>query len=440
MAAPVSLLAKRLFFAFFMALLALPALQSKFHFVKFTELTGYAERAPHPDLSWEGLRDNSYQPALEHYLEDRAGFREPLIRLRNQLAFSLFNVGRANNTVVGEKGILFDGNALDINLGSEFMGEAEVGRHVYKFKAVQEALAKRGTLLVFVIAPGKATFYSEYWPSYYQARKARRTPSNYSTLAPRMKAAGINLLDFNQLFLAWKDTAKYPLFSRGGIHWSVYGSMLAADTLFRYIEHRSHIRMPQHRFTGREISDQPRETDNDLTKVLNLIWEPTEFTLAYPKLEFEPPKPAERKPNLLLVGDSFVWNLIPFVPGAFSEKTRFWYYNNAVDWAGEANTGEERQVSALDRPAQLTGRDVVVVLFSEPNLGNFDHGFSDNAFGFLCPFTDADRARINVHVEKLRGDKELQQRIWEQAYKDHQNPDYMLYNEAVKRYEQELGK
>ncbi|RYZ22223.1 MAG: arginine decarboxylase, partial [Sphingobacteriales bacterium] len=49
---------------------------------------------------WSSVVDNSYQPALEGYAEGVIGFRSFFIRLRNQLAYSVFDVCKANKVPV----------------------------------------------------------------------------------------------------------------------------------------------------------------------------------------------------------------------------------------------------------------------------------------------------------------------------------------------------
>jgi len=419
---------KRLLFALLLLLLVLPALQAKFAFAKMLPLGGYAEPAPRATFSAKALLDNSYQPALEKYLEDRIGFREWMIRLRNQLAYSVFNMGRANNTVVGDDAILFDGNAVSSYLGKDFVGEAEIDRNVRLFKDVQDTLASHGTLLVFVIAPGKSDFYKEKLPAFY--RNQPRTRSNYTAYAEKLAAAGANLVDFSALFRQWKDTAAYPLFPRGGIHWSLWGRDLAVDTLFGYVRQRGHFDFPDGRIVGRELSKEPRDTDNDLTKVLNLFKEPEAFLMAYPKLQFVPLQPGQRKPNLLLVGDSFAWSLIPYVPAAFGPESRLWYYNEVVDWSGSGETPEGKQVGQLDKRAQLKGRDVVMVLFTEPNLTGFDHNFTNTLYHVYHPYTGPDYARIEVIKKQLLADTTVANRIWRRAYKEGIAPETLLGWEA----------
>lgn len=424
---------KRLLFGFLCLLLVLPALQAKFQVVKLEELGGYSEPAPNPTFSPAGLLDNSFQTGLEKYLEDRIGFRPWMIRLRNQLAYSAFGLGRANNTVLGQDDILFDGNAIDTYLGKNYVGEQEVDQNVRHFKDVQDTLASHGTLLLFAIAPGKADVYQNKWPAHYRQLPRRR--SNYTAYTEKMRAAGINLLDFGALFRQWKDTSAYPVFPRGGIHWSLWGRDLAVDTLLRYMRQRGRLAIPECRITSREFSTEPRETDNDIVKALNLMQEPAAFRMAYPHLEFDSLKPGQIKPNLLLVGDSFGYGLLPYLPIVFSPESRFWYYNNEVAWAGTGSFPEDKQVGNLDKRAQLKGRDVVLVLFTEPNLNVFDQGFANTLYQIYHPYTEADNARLKEIQQQMQGDTAIANRIWRQSYKDNVAPEFIFYREARAIYD-----
>ena len=117
----MNILLKRLLLGFLLALVLVPVIQARFHFFEEANLAGAFTVAPHPNLTWEGLRDNSYQPAFEQYLEDRIGFRPYLIRLRNQLSFSLFRVARSSDIVVGEHDVLFQPGPIESYLGHDLL-------------------------------------------------------------------------------------------------------------------------------------------------------------------------------------------------------------------------------------------------------------------------------------------------------------------------------
>ena len=182
-------LLKRLCGGFLLLLLLLPALQAKLGWINDMPLDGVFEVAPHPELSAAGLRDNSYQPALEQYLEDRIGFRGLLIRLRNQLGYSVFDESRAASLAVGRDKHLFGWDYINAYLGRSFVGEDVVRFNVRRLRSVQDSLARHGVPLVFVIAPSKVTFMPENLP--WRARQQPRTRTNYAAYAAAMQAAGV---------------------------------------------------------------------------------------------------------------------------------------------------------------------------------------------------------------------------------------------------------
>jgi hypothetical protein len=362
--------------------LLLPAVQGWLNMKIFrtAPLAGYQAPAPKPGLIWDSVQAGTYQPALERYLTEHLGFHDRFIRPRNQLAYSLFRQVRVNNVLVGRQGVLFEEGPIRSALGQDVVAAPERQRHVAQLRALQDTLARRGKLLVFVVAPSKAAFYPELLPDEF--RQGWRQPSNAELYAPEMRAAGINVLDFGAQFRAWKDTAAYPLFPRGGIHWSLYGVTEAAKVLFPYLEQKGGFDLPDFRTTDREVSTSPRYTDNDMVRAMNLLWEPRAFPMAYPTVVFEAPRPGQHRPRLLVVGDSFVWNLIehyPYLDNLFDEDSHFWYYNQQVQWRRHNGQLEgETDVSRLDRKAQVLTHDVVLLLFNEHNLVNFDAGFSEN--------------------------------------------------------------
>lgn len=437
MASPTSnKLINRFLIGLLLILLILPAIQAGFSLVKTKELGGYAERAPHPELDWSGLLDSSYQPALEKYVEDRISFREILICLRNQVAYSLFRVCKANNIIVGKDEVLFEEGYITSYLGQGLQGEDVIRMNVRKLKAVQDTLARRGILLVFAIVPDKANYFTEYHSERF--RQQPRSQSNYIAYAQQMQQRYINLINIAQVFKQWKDTVSYPLFPRGGIHWSGYGITLAANMLFSYIEQRGQLDLPDFKAVGRTITNEPRATDNDIARSLNLPWAPAAFQMAYLVVKFKKPKPEQQKPNMLLVGDSFGWGLITFYPylaKLFSEKTQFWYYNNQVQVGVRDDMPPGREEYLLDRKAEMLAQKVILVLYNQRNLATFDNGFSAVAYNMFFPLTDADQARIQVIERRLNQFPDIQDKLWKQTHGTNQDYNQLLHTMAVAEYE-----
>ena len=386
-------------------LLAAPALQAKWHWLPESSLSGLYEVAPRAEFSLAGLTNSTFQPALEHYLEDRLGFRSWLIRLRNQLGYSVFHESWANHIVVGRHKNLFPPEDLEAYVGADYVGDRQVQFDAHLARAVQDTLARRGVQLVYVLAPGKASLMPENMPWHY--RHQRGTLSNYTAYAAALAATGVHVVDLDRVFRQWKGSSPYPLFAPGGMHWSTYGAARAADTLQRYLRQTLHIDGAPFRLSAPEVATIPRDTDDDLAKTLNVLELAPTGELAYPKLEFLPTTtPQQARPNVLLVADSFGWSLVnnQFMGGSFSPESRYWFYNSQLSWPGPELTPEGRDIFKIkaDRN-QILKRNLIIVMYYPRNLNGFDRNFSYEVFRMLSPFNAAEASRHKALIEQLRG-------------------------------------
>lgn len=383
---------KRRIFWGLLFLWLLPAIQSGLYMKVFrSPPPGYEAPLARPTLSAEGLWNNTFQPAVEAYTTQKLGFRKWLLRPRNQILFSVFNEPHPP-VVIGQHGMLFENIPLLAALGRDApLTPPEVQAKVQRLRAVQDTLARRGKLLLFVIAPSKASLYPENWPDSCQNQAQR--PTNYTRLRGPLQAGGINLLDLGAVFRTWKKTSPYPLFPQGGIHWSGYGVTRAADTIRHFFNAHSRFQLPAVRQTGISVGGPPRGTDDDLLKLLNIFCEPpTTPALAYPEIAFAPPDPGQPRPRVLLIADSFAWSLVEFYPyfdNWFAPESHFWFYNSEVVWPKvNGKVIGSSAVAEHDLRAELAAHDVVLLLFSEQIMLHTDSGFSEKAlltFGPAAP-------------------------------------------------------
>lgn len=374
---------KRLILAALASLLLLPALQAKWPFVPIGMLNGYnpSADAEKPALQIDNLLAGNYQPRFEAYLDNRLGFRAWLIRLRNQVDFSLFNQVHTGDVLVGQRGVLYQGGPTEAYLGRDYLGAEAITAHAQRVREVQDLLAQRGTQLLYVLAPGKPGYQPEDLPADVQA--AGRGPTNYAGFAEALPKAGVHVLDAAALFQRWKPRAAYPLFPRGGTHWSGYSTTLVADTLARAIEAITHLDLPDFKTRPGEVTTtELRGTDEDIAKGLNLVITPRPYPMAYPTVTFEPLTPQQERPNTLLVGDSFTQSFYIFYPyfsNLFGDRSRFWYYNESVFWP-ENTPGESHYVRELNLRQQLAGRNLLIILATEQNLSKRSFGLIDQLY------------------------------------------------------------
>ncbi|RZL03528.1 MAG: hypothetical protein EOO62_21480 [Hymenobacter sp.] len=366
-------------------------------------LNGVYEVAPRAEFSWASLINGTFQPALESYLEDRIGFRSWLIRLRNQLGYSVFNESWANHIAVGRHKVLFPPEDLDAYLGTEYVGDQQVQFDARLARVVQDTLARHGVQIVYVLAPGKTNLMPENMPWHYRQQHPALT--NYRAYAAALPAAGVHVLDLDRVFRQWKSTSPYPLFTPGGMHWSTYGAARAADTLQHYLRQTLHINGAPFTVSAPELSTTARDTDDDLARTLNVFAVAPPGVLAYPKLEFlPPPTPAPAKPNVLLVADSFGWGLISnqYMGSAFSPDSRYWYYNSQVAWPGPEQTPDGRDIFVVrTQKDQYLKRNLIIVMYYPRNLNGFDRSFSYGIFKLFTPYTTAEKTQREVLLSNL---------------------------------------
>lgn len=372
-----------LFILFFLVFLS-ELIQNHKPWLKTKPLSGSFTTVSNPNFTLDTWLNGAYQEALMNYYENSLDIRSFLVRFRNQLDYFFFEKTKAIRVEVGKDKILFDNGYIKAFLGQDFVGEKEIIEKVNKLSFVQNELKKQNIDLIFVITPGKASFYPENLPSNYNL--ATQSRSNYDAYAEQFQKQEINYIDFRKFLLTLKPQAKFPLFPRCGVHWSGYCTTLAADTLFKYMEQLRKIDLVDYYQNGGEESSLPRNTDADIGDAMNLLYDIPSYNMYYPNIIFKKDDSTKTKPNVLIVGDSFVWTWISFynyIPNLFNSETDYWYYNMEVAWP--KNTEESIKVSELNLREQIKDRDFILMIFNEASLDKCGYGFIEQMFDLLHP-------------------------------------------------------
>ncbi|HXC03804.1 MAG TPA: hypothetical protein VNZ86_03580, partial [Bacteroidia bacterium] len=285
----------------FLGLMLLPLLQHQFSLLPETKLEGYA--APAPDTSWnaESWFNGTYAPAKEKYLNEHFGFRNWMIRFRNEVEFRAYDKVHARDVVLGKSGFLYELYYLEAHAGLDYVGDEKLKSRFEKLKLIQDSLEKRGIHFLILFAPGKASYYPEYIPAPY-AVESKQT--NYLRHVEYAGKYGIHYLDFNAWFLAMKSKTPYPLYPKTGTHWSVYGMHVAFDSVIRYLEHSLGRKMARFDYSHVVLSDSLRTPDGDIALGLNLFSELPHFTMAYPEVRWTDTAHIF-KPRVMVVSDSY---------------------------------------------------------------------------------------------------------------------------------------
>jgi hypothetical protein len=368
-------------FVFILLLMALPAIQLSFHPFKEKPLNGAFNLAGKPQITKVNWKSGEFQEHVEKYLKDHSGFRNFLVRIQNQVDFSLFRQANAEGAEIGKNKQLFEYDYIRSWLAIDYPGDSFIEKKLQRTKYVQEYLKReKGIDLIVVFEPGKASFYPEYLPWKYVQKKD--SPSTYDRYLKKAGEMNIDFIDLHQYFMRLKPNSEFPLFPRYGTHWSVYGMRFAADSLLRLIECRRKITLTKVKADSLEFSTKSRDTDDDVLKTMNLLFPLKGEKLAYPVFSFDTAHPGD-KPMVLVVADSYYWNIFNTrIPRYLFANEAFWYFNTLVY---PDNYYKPVYTRDLDFRQEVEKQDVIFVMITERFLHKFDWSFIDQLYALYTP-------------------------------------------------------
>ena len=145
------------------AALLLPVLQMKYQLVRTGLVTENRKKAPMPNNAWTILSTHStYASDFEKYFNDNFGFRDLLIRLKNQFEYSLFAF--SSQVHIGpNKWLFYKGTYEDTVLALERL-RPDMNKLFSRMRRLRDLLAAKGITLVVVPCPMKTTMYQEELP------------------------------------------------------------------------------------------------------------------------------------------------------------------------------------------------------------------------------------------------------------------------------------
>ena len=312
-----------------------------------------------------------YQQKKEEYLNAGFGLRSLFVRANNQIAYSLFSKAKANGVIIGKENYLYEEDYIKSYYGKNYIGDDSIAHTIARLKFISDTLTKLGKQLLVVFAPGKASFYPEYIPDSYLPINEK---TNYKSFSSAAIASKLNIIDFNKWYVDNKQKSKYPLYPKYGIHWSTYGTVLAADSLTKKIGELRQIVLPKIKITDIQLS-KPFDSDYDIADGMNLLFKNKSFDMAYPKTMIESAN-GSAKPKVLVISDSFYWGLYNMGISNCFQDDHFWYYNKQVFPESATN---ELLTDNLNIGDEFIKHDIFVIISTEATLNKIGWGFIEKA-------------------------------------------------------------
>ncbi len=363
---------KKLIYIIILVVLFLPLLQKLTGIPKVKKLKGYFKEYKYEPISVDGVLEGKYQSTTESYIDKHIGYRPELVRLHNQIDYSLFGELHAAGVIVGKDKYIYEHNYIKAHYGQDFIGDEQVEKKVLQIKRIQDSLAASNTHLFVLIAPGKGSFYPEFIPDRYGKAGAR---TNYEAYLEYLEKYDVAYLDFNRWFREMKDTSRYTLYPQCGIHWSTYGAALAFDSIISYMENVSGKKMVNFHWDDVLVTDSPKDPDYDVGGSLNLMFHIDHKPLAYAKLKFGDEATAW-KPNFITVADSFYWQFFSKLgSGRIFQNDGFLYYNRQYY---NSKASKVKNIGEFNLKEEIEKQDFVMLLTTDANLYKFPYGFADS--------------------------------------------------------------
>ena len=407
----MKVLSKILFFTL-MEMLFIPMAQQITHFFDVSKLNGSIKKTEFPSFNQESWFSESFQSQFEKYFSQNFGFANSFIRFENQLQFSLFNIAKANGVIIGKNNYLYEKSYIDAYYGDDFLGKEVIKEQFYKLKKLQDTLASFDIKLLVIYAPGKGSFYPEFIPDYLKSER-KITNLEYSLImADSLK---IDHIDLSTWFIKMKDTSRYCLYPKTGIHYSFYGARLAVDTIVSYCKLKYGFNLPEISWSEIKLNKNLKNTDKDIERGMNILFDIDNIEMPYQDIKIGAQD--STTPKVIVVADSYYWQLhnMGMSTRIFS-KGEFWFYSKQVY---PKRNNKDTWVNDFNLKKEILSKDLIMLLTTEPVLKRKYWSFIDKAYdAFFNLSGDTFKKEVEKQAEKIRNNKSLMKSIEEKATKE----------------------
>jgi len=412
---------KNLFGLIMTVMLISPVAKVPIDYFDFTilPLRGHIVYAEYPEFNWQGWFDGTYQKDYEVYLEDHIGLRNVFVRIHNQMDFSLYKKLQNPGLIVGKDDYLYEIDYIDAYLGKTFIGHDMIKTKCERIKAVQDGLDDLGIELIILMAPGKASMFPEKIPDRFY--KDSIGINNNDAYLACFQEYGIKHLDFNSLFRAMKDTSRYPLYHKCGIHWNMFGAYLALDSLVSYMEAVKGIDMVDMSYGGIELAEVPRGTDYDIGDAANLFFRIPDQPMPY-HYGYKYTTVGRVRPNLMVVADSYYWTIFNLHDSKFLWNEHDFRYYNVQIFSPDQLDKNFKEITV----SEMQKFDFIMILYTEQNMDKLANNFFEKAYAALY-----ESKRLEEIKKEIRRNKEWLARMEEKAKRKGVTVEEMIELDAM---------
>ena len=373
-----------------LGLLLLTLLQGTVRLIPVKPLYGVNIGTDKPAFTAEAFLSGQWQKATDQYLKEHHGFREPAIRLYNQYLWTAYH--RSTNpgsVVIGQQDYLFEPWFVDEYYTGcfqhyypdsipDYEKPNVFERRMSRLAKLQAILEEQGVHLFVALLPGKERIYPQYLPDRGAKAHSDRHMGHHRAYDYYSNSLyDFRCIDLCHCFDSLNGHTPYLLFTKTGTHWSNIASTYAFDSVMRYMQTFGPAIRPV--TLGQPYHGSTREPDADLDDLLNKTFRIPSERNQYVDVTLAEPAP-ERNPSLVVIGDSFFWNILYNFPiQELFSNFRYWYYFSTIYYDPSHDN-----VADIDLVDELLRTDYVMLSYCTVQLYNCGNGFINRALLELC--------------------------------------------------------
>jgi|GEM_PF-1290326 len=186
-----------------------------------------------PQPYGRALLEKEYYRAFKQYFDDSFPMRGPLIWAKNWIDFKVFRTTDTKNVHIGRNGWLYSRKSIMDYRNAADEKDADMERLVLQLHAIEKIVSASGRRFLFIVAPNKATVYTEYLGLAPEFLNSGR--SQYDLLLERLDRHPLrSYVGLDDVLQAAKSSQAL-LYDKAHAHWNGLGALVAAKSIYHRI-------------------------------------------------------------------------------------------------------------------------------------------------------------------------------------------------------------
>lgn len=338
--------------------------------------SGVEDVKPLPEMTMKHLLSGEAQTAFEEYIQQNLPGKPLMVRLRNQITFSLLATSPNNNYSMNRDRNLFTwGNVSAYMQYKEPVSEAYADELVEKIEKVETLAAENGIQTFVFVTPCKVHYYEDELPWVDKVMAPEPGPGNYERLMKSLEASSLNYFDS----IAYIDShrqefdSRVPLFYRTSVHWSTYVGNLVGAAFGDYMEEKSGFNLPELSITARPCQE-PVYPDSDAFNTFNLLQKSYD---QYYEPVIEVTDSTTDAPGMLCRGGSFMGQSLSAIIRSNYFGKNVYMENDQIFTDVFSDLKIFHDYNDVDMNGYFKDIDLLVLEVNEPSIPSMSFGFID---------------------------------------------------------------